>query len=280
MITHHDLDLFWGATFQDHDLFKYCVYQIEECPKTGSWHAQIFIQFKRSVRGSTVQSLMGGGNPHIEVVHHPKESRDYCMKEETRVTPYESYGKWDPRYTQGHRSDLTLAKMDIREHANYRKCLDDNSLDTITARHPRWVQDQLSMVHRGIRAKPIVTVYYGPTQTGKTLRCFNAAPGVHKLFLSGGFINYSGQSHVLLDEFDKTTWPFELMLQLMDQYPMQVNVKNGYCWWEVTHIYITATTAPRDWFLGSKGYTDAFYPQLERRLTTVTNTADEMNQDV
>jgi len=272
IVTQHDLEAFWRADFQEHYAFQYMVYQVEECPKTHSWHVQAFIQFKCCVRGSTVQRLMGGSAPHIEVAHHPSEARDYCMKEATRLTPPVEYGEWRPEFTKGYRTDISVAKQVIRHHGNFRRCLDDDSLDTITARYPKWVTEQLTMVSRPLRKPPVVTVYYGPTLTGKTLRCHQLNPGIHELRYDNGFMNYSGQSCVLFDEFDKAPWPFGLMLKLLDRYPFQVNVKNGYVWWEATHIFITATDAPEDWYLGKNVPMDHI-PQFTRRLTTVINTA-------
>ena len=135
IVTQHDIDAFWRAE-PIHIALKYWCYQIEAGAESGSWHAQIFMQFTQCVKGSTVQKLCGGGNPHVEVAYHPNEARKYCMKDDTRVTPPEEYGIYDERFTQGFRTDLNIAKLTIREHGNYRKCLEDDSLDHITSRHP------------------------------------------------------------------------------------------------------------------------------------------------
>ncbi|ALE29638.1 replication associated protein [Lake Sarah-associated circular virus-17] len=272
IVTQHDIDAFWRGDPTGHHAIKYLVFQVEQGAGTSAWHIQGFIQFKTCVRGSVVQRLFGGNKPHVEVAHHPSQAREYCMKEDTQVTPPEEFGTWEPTFAQGYRSDLTVAKLQIRQHGNYRRCLDDDALDTVTARYPKWVADQLTMVPRPLRPIPIVTVYYGPTNTGKTARCHINNPGIHEIRLDNGFINYTGQSCVLFDEFDKDPWPFGTMLKLLDRYPFQINVKNGYSWWEATHIFITATEAPCDWYLGKKGVNSDHIPQFLRRLTNVVNT--------
>lgn len=272
IVTQHDVDAFWSAKPTEHYAFKYLVFQVEEGATTKSWHIQGFIQFSACVKGSVVQKLFGGNKPHIEVAHHPAEARLYCMKAETRVTPPEEYGIWNAEMARGFRSDLTAAKLKIRENKSYRLCLDDDSLDTVTARHPRWVNEQLTMVPRTLRPIPVVTVFYGPTLTGKTARCHINNPGIHELRMDNGFMNYSGQTCVLFDEFDKDPWPFGLMLKLLDRYPFQVNVKNGHCWWEATHIFITATENPEEWYIGKKGVSASHIPQFLRRLTSIVNT--------
>ena len=278
IITQHDIDAFWLAQ-PEHVALKYWCYQIEEGEESKSWHAQIFMQFSQCVKGSVVQRMVGGNNPHIEVAHHPVEARNYCMKEDTRVTEPVEYGVFNVKYTQGYRTDLNIAKLAIREHGNYRKCLEDDSLDQITSRHPKWVQDQLTMVQRTIRDPPIVTVYYGPTMTGKTLRCHVNNPGIHEVRLDSGFINYSGQDLILFDEFDKEPWPFGLMLKLLDRYPFQVNIKNGYCWWEPSRIFMTSTEHPSEWYIGKKGVNPDHINQFIRRINILINTAEEVPDD-
>lgn len=272
MFTQHDLDSFWKSSLTEHYAFQYMVYQVEVCPKTQAWHAQGFVQFICCVRGSTVKTMLGQGSAYIEVAYLPSEARLYCMKPETRLTPPVEYGTWKEETTKGQRTDLTVAKLKIRELGSFTKCLDCDSLDGVTSRFPKWVSAQLEMVQRPIRPTPNVTVYFGPTLTGKTFRCHQENPGIHELRYNNGFMNYSGQKVVLFDEFDKAPWPFDLVLKLLDRYPFQVNVKNGYCWWEVTDIFMTGTEAPEKWFLGTHANPEHI-PQFMRRITRIVDTA-------
>lgn len=267
-----DNDAFEAAMPHLHEHFRYMVYQTEIAPDTGRVHIQGYIEFLRSIRFAQVKQLLGG-HAHLEGRRGTRQqARDYCMKADTRMPGTEptELGQWVDK--QGNRTDLTTAKKKIRELATYRKCLDEDTLDSITARHPKWVADQLTMVSRTIRDPPIVTVYHGPTNTGKTYRCFANNPGLHTVRYDNGFVDYSGQTHVLFDEFDKKPWPFGLMLQLLDRYPLRINIKNGYIWWEPTHIFITATEPPGNWFLNDKNYQTDYFPQLERRLTSIIDT--------
>lgn len=268
MVTQHDLDAWWRATFHEHHAFRYCAYQIEST-KRDNWHAQIYLQFTVQVSGVLIQELCGGSNPHIEVAHHPVEAREYCMKERTRVTEPVEIGLWNPKWVGGHRTDLTIAKYKIRENGNIRACLDDDTLDVITSKYPKWVFDQLSMVTHGIRQKPIVHAYYGPTGTGKTTRVFTEAPGVVKITNRNGFYNYAGQRVVLFDEFDKAPFPIDEMLQMMDKFPYDVNVKHGWMHWEVSNIYITASEHPKDWYIGKTHNLESTNQQLLRRIDLI-----------
>jgi len=268
-----DNDAFEAAQPQLHEHFRYIVYQTEVAPDTGRVHIQGYIEFKQPMRFAAVKTLLGG-QAHLERRRGTRlQARDYCMKEDSRMpgTEFTEIGDWNAG-GQGRRVDLTQSKKKIRELATYRKCLDEDELDSVTARHPRWVADQLTMVSRTIRNPPIVTVYHGPTNTGKTYRCFLNNPGLHAVRYDNGFVDYSGQTHVLFDEFDKKPWPFGLMLQLLDRYPLRINIKNGYIWWEPTHIFITSTEPPEAWFVNDKGYQTDYLPQLLRRLTSVINT--------
>lgn len=167
LYTQHDTDAFYKSNWYQCVYLQYHVFQVEQCPSTGTWHIQGFIQYTKRMKGTTVQNMLGGPC-HIEPAKNVNDCRTYCMKEETRVTPTEEFGVFNAKTGQGQRTDLNDARDRIRAHTNYASCLDDYSLDSITSRFPRWVHEQLSRVPHLIRPKPTVIVYYGPTQTGKT----------------------------------------------------------------------------------------------------------------
>lgn len=272
MVTQHDVAAWWEATFQTHYAFRYCAYQIESTKRDG-WHAQIYIQFSVQVTGHTVQRLCGGNKPHIQIAKYPEKAREYCMKEESRVTPPVEIGVWNPELVRGYRRDLTIGKLKVMEHGNWNDCIRDDALDAITSKYPKWCSDILALVPHPVRESPVVTVYYGPTMTGKTTRCYAAHPGIHQIRYShSGFMNYNGQKVVLFDEFDKFPLPFHLALQCLDKFPHQVEVKNGWAWWEATNIYMTGTEHPENWFIGQRGYHDSDKEQFLRRITSIVYT--------
>lgn len=72
------------------DACIYYVYQREKCPTTGRLHWQFFLQLKKKIRLSGLKKLIG--ECHAEVARSPKESRDYCMKDQTSVSAPIEYG--------------------------------------------------------------------------------------------------------------------------------------------------------------------------------------------
>lgn len=271
--TQHDIEGFWNSKWYQNVNVRYHIFQVEEGKDTQSWHVQGFIQFTKRIKGTTLENMIGSGKRcFVDSSYDPDGARKYCMKEDTRVTPYEEFGNYNGKATQGDRTDLNIAKDRIREHGDYGKCLDDYSLDPITSKYPRWVHEQISRVKQVVRPKPTVNVYYGPTNTGKTARCHDQYPGIHEVRWDHGFINYVGQDAVLFDEFDKAPWPFDEMLKLLDVYPFQVNIKGGHSYWRPSVICITASSHPEGWFTRQKGYEEEWYPQFARRLSNVIDT--------
>lgn len=87
---------------------QYLVIGREIAPETGTPHLQGFIQFKRSVRGSTAQRLISPRvRVHIEPARNPAASAEYCKKDgdffefgvrldpaQGRRTDWDSYIEW------------------------------------------------------------------------------------------------------------------------------------------------------------------------------------------
>nr|BDQ69158.1 replication initiator protein [Asystasia yellow mosaic alphasatellite] len=70
----------------------YACWQEEESPSTKRRHLQGYLQCKGQRTLNQVKALFGSWNPHLEKQRARKseEARDYCMKEETRVSgPFE-----------------------------------------------------------------------------------------------------------------------------------------------------------------------------------------------
>lgn len=68
-------------------------------------------------------------------------------------------------------------------------------------------------------------------------------PGGHMVWWDG----YEGQSLLILDDF--TGWiPLTQLLNILDGYPMTLNVKNGRTMANWTTVVITSNLHPRDWY--------------------------------
>lgn len=119
--------------------FRYCVYQVEECPETSQWHIQGYVEFTRTMRMKKIKELFNDSTMHLEPRQGTREqARAYCMKEESRIAEPVELGTWT--VTPGKRVDLNVARETILKKRKLDECYADSSLDQITTKYPRWVE--------------------------------------------------------------------------------------------------------------------------------------------
>lgn len=100
--------------------------------------------------------------------------------------------------------------------------------------------------------KTKVFVFIGPTGSGKTRTVFDSfdhdtiwTPMQSNL---QWFDGYMGHANVLLDDFDGCSVPFDLLLRLLDRYPMTVPVKGDSVNWRPRRFFITSNVDLDDWY--------------------------------
>lgn len=91
---------------KDPKLFKFIVYQLEECPKTGRHHIQGFIQCWKPERWASAKAMLGGGAHVAVAMGSNEEAKAYCEKS-PRLAPTVCEGVFTPG--QGARTDLKEA---------------------------------------------------------------------------------------------------------------------------------------------------------------------------
>lgn len=99
--------------------------------------------------------------------------------------------------------------------------------------------------------KPLISWYWGPTGTGKTLRAFQEAEskGLTPYIKSGNgkwFDGYDGHEFVIFDDFRDSHIEFGFLLRLLDRYPMRVELKGSSRQWKATRIVVTSPTPPEE----------------------------------
>lgn len=119
-----------------------------------------------------------------------------------------------------------------------------------------------------------VEVHIGPTCTGKTRTCHDAADyhggGLYCPLMDQGkiwFDGYDMEKSILLDEFTGDHVSISLLLRLLDIYPMRVSSKGGskIPAWEC--VYITSNLHIHEWWNGQMHY--EHMNALRRRITRV-----------
>lgn len=171
----------------------------------------------------------------------PKEASEYCKKD----------GDFDEVGTlscgQGHRSDLLEIKEAIDKGANEEYIADNFFSKWVVYRRSFKAYAALKSSSRSWATQ--VHVFWGKTGTGKTRFVMDQVmdqdfwtPGDYKWF-----DGYEGQPIVIIDDY-RGEYQLQMLLKLLDRYPMQVPVKGGFTEWAPRKIYITSNVHPNDWY--------------------------------
>ncbi|CBK25806.1 replication association protein [Tomato leaf curl Cameroon alphasatellite [CM:TOS2D1:To:09]] len=95
---------------------SYACWQEEESPTTKRRHLQGYLQCKGDRTLNQVKSLFGDLNPHLEKQRARKtdDARDYCMKEETRVSGPFEFGDYCPAGSHKRRQRDSVIRSPVR----------------------------------------------------------------------------------------------------------------------------------------------------------------------
>ncbi len=230
---------------------RYLVFQEEKCPETDRTHLQGYAQFKTPVRFAAFKRWLGDESAHVEQAKgSAQQNRDYCTKEDTRVDGPFEVGEFCAG--AGQRTDLEGLKEALDSGAN-KRALWESQFPTMVRYHRAVDAYRLAKASNIARDPPEVTVYWGPTGTGKTRRVHHETGGNHftvDIPDRGGscwFDGYDGQEAVLIDDYGGE-YNIHFLKRLLDRYNMNVQVKGGYTAWSPKHIYITSNMDPDYWY--------------------------------
>jgi len=243
-----------------------------EVGEKGTHHLQGYAQFRKGIRFKRLRQLLdrrdfGGAYCSIERARGSAvQNRGYCWKGEaekmswptweTEAHPSALYferGNCQFNDNQGGRTDLVLIK----------DLLKNNDIKAVKEEFfPQWVryhksfekylaeQDQTHVrSYKKRKFKSSVYVNTGPPGSGKTKYFWDKYDNMDTITYANGFIiGYTGAPVVLFDDFESERVPRGLFLQLIDRYPMKVNVKGGSMEWNPETICITSNYDPESWY--------------------------------
>lgn len=222
--TSYDIENF--VVPDDFKDFRYCVYQVEECPETKAWHIQGYIEFKRAVNFATVKDLFKDPAIHLEARRGTRtQARAYCMKPETRVPDTQplEFGKWDGD-DERQRTDLNDARKKILEHTSWRAVMQDPELTAVCARYGKWAREiwdtrplrtddpgihlyqweaeVIGMLEEPVQKRRVIWIWSAESGTGKTT-FFDYCSSKYNVLPAGDYANtmyaYDGEGIIWFD---------------------------------------------------------------------------------
>jgi len=231
---------------------RYAIFQCEQCPSTGRRHWQGYVEFRGTKRLAAVKAFFADESVHCEPRRGSRdEAREYCRKSETAVDgTRREFGVWVTK--KGERSDLESLRETLDSGATVLEVskLHFGSFVRFQRGINEYVRVREREQRRGMRLGLVVTVYWGSTGAGKTRRVFaEHGTDLYKLDVGNNvwWDGYAGEDVLLMDDF--YGWlKFGFLLNVLDVYPLRLEVKGGFTYANWTKVFITSNKHPDDWY--------------------------------
>jgi len=249
---------------------KYLVYQVER-GEQGTEHLQGYIAFDKPFRLSGVRKLEFKTAERASVfpfqsAHLAKakgnavQNKAYCTKPEGRVA-----GPWElgeaPK--QGDRTDLKEAAEELMRSGDIR------AIDpAVFLKYASGCLKLAALAPPPRRDNLKVITIVGPTGIGKSYSVHDLYPDVYCVNMGNSGLwwdGYTGQPAVMFEEF-KGQVQLQKMLQILDPYPLRLEIKGGLVPARFTIVFITSNYTPDKWYKNEDGFRDAEMAALARRL--------------
>jgi hypothetical protein len=252
---------------------RYCNVQLEVCPETKRKHWQGYAEFSRSVRMGHLKRIFGDPAMHFDVRYGTQEEAiAYVEKEESRHRSNTRIVVGVKTPGQGRKFGLDEKPLDLAIEL----IMEGKKVKSLAMEHPKVLVLHgrgLDRLEKEVRApapmRSVKTiVHYGDSGAGKTRTVWDAHPReqIFRVPLPRGndvwWTGYSGEPIILIDDMVHK-FQYKQLLSLLDDYPLDLEVKGDHVRAEWNTVYICDVRPPRDWFPKS------WDRQLERRLDEV-----------
>lgn len=237
-------------------------FQLESAPDTGYLHYQGFIQFTNRRRKTWILKNIHPFEFVAPMKGTPKQAWNYATKTETRI-----FGPW----IFGQPATLEVQKK-LEEYVEACQAgqtdleLWHNFPSHMARLHN--VPTRIRALQKPIRTDPLeVYVFYGPPGTGKSGVARALFPDLYTLpFSQKVWLTPRGHlaKEILFEDFSGEMF-LKQFNRLLDRYPEEVEIKNGFLWYLPTVIIITTNVLPQRWYK-SEGRQDVLR-QVLRRIT-------------
>lgn len=229
---------------------NYVIYQLEACPKTMKLHYQGYVQLNSAYGLSHMKSILP--KAHWEISRgSATQNILYCSKEDSRID-----GPWifgNIRCQQGKRSDLLALRDAISNGTSIIDMINEDDLAPQVFRYLKNVRS-IQELYEVPRTWPMeIFVFYGTSGCGKSRAVWDLMNATEeKIYVKDvsneWWENYEGEPNVLLDDFDGSVFKRSYLLQLMDRYPMRINIKGRSAMFRSKRLFITTNFHPSEWY--------------------------------
>ena len=252
------------------DGIKYVVYQLE-AGAAGTPHLQGYIALKTAQRMSWIKKVTSKDaegriftvfeRAHLlEAKGNAAQNKTYCTKTEGRLG-----GPWElgevPK--QGERTDLAEAAASLMADGDIRK-IDPG----VFLKYASGCLKLAALAPPPRRDALRVITIVGPTGIGKSYCVHDIYPDVYVVNMGNSGLwwdGYVGQRVVLFEEF-KGQVQLQKMLQILDPYPLRLEIKGGLVPARFERVFITSNYTPDKWYKNEDGSRDNEMQALARRL--------------
>jgi len=254
----HAEEIFAGWV-SEQGLCSYVVGQFERGEKTNHLHWQGYFEFVKKMTLTGLKKL--NDEIHWDCAKGTGvENRVYCTKLATRERGPFEFGKM-AKENQGKRNDLEMMK----------ECLDQQGEEAAWEDHfsqmvkyTKGVEKYMSRKAETRKEMTKVEFHYGVPGTGKTELVAGLNPDAYWKSPDKWWDGYSGQSVVVLDEFNG--WmPYSVLCRLCDGTPLKVEVKGGIKEFIAKKLVIISNYHPESWY-NTSGEEDEERPKKRKKL--------------
>lgn len=252
------------------DGIKYIVYQLERGDQ-GTPHLQGYVQLSRPQRMSWLKKVTSKtaegevfnvfDRAHFIVAKgNADQNKAYCTKAEGRLE-----GPWTlgdaPK--QGDRTDLKEAAEQLMRTGDIR------AIDpAVFLKYASGCLKLAALAPPPRRDNLRVITIVGPTGIGKSYSVHDLFPDIYVVNMGNSGLwwdGYTGQTAVMFEEF-KGQVQLQKMLQILDPYPLRLEIKGGLVPARFTTVFITSNYTPDKWYKNDDGARDEEMKALARRL--------------
>lgn len=154
---------------------------------------------------------------------------------------------------------------------------DGSTMKQVAQAHP----EQFVKYHRGLlelhrtlmagdprdkSKEPTVLWWFGPTGTGKSRSAFETYPAAYVKMPNKWWDGYLGHDAVIMDDYRPSMCYFHQLLQILDRYPMKIEMKGSSMELSAMTFIITCSQRPEVIWHGK---TEEDVSQLIRRITEI-----------